>query len=144
MTTEPLPTPNSVEQGLAPELVTVLTKVGQALAANLSTSAVLSASLAAVQDVLDAEASSVFLTDPDTGDLRVYLADAEHEGAIKSIVQPRGQGLSGWVAQNGQALLVADAYEDPRFDPTADKKTGFHTRSVICVPLRVLGKDLGV
>ena len=142
--TEPLPTPDSVEQGLAPELITVLSKVGQALGANLSTSTVLSASLAAVQDVLNAEASSVFLTDPDTGELRIYLADPEHEGAIKTIVQPRGKGLSGWVAENGQALLVADAYADPRFDPTADKKTGFKTLSVMCVPLRVMGKDLGV
>ena len=43
-----------------------------------------------------------------------------------------------------EALLVADAYEDSRFDPTADKKTGFRTRSVMCVPLRAQGKDLGV
>ena len=122
----------------------MLTKVGQALAANLSTTAVLSAALEAVQEVLSAQASSIFLTDPETGDLRVYLADHEHEGALKSLVQPRGRGLSGWVAEHGQALLVPDAYEDPRFDPTADSKTGFRTRSVLCVPLRVLGQDLGL
>ena len=144
MTTEPLPTSDSVEQGLAPELITVLTKVGQALAANLSTSAVLSASLEAIQDVLSAQASSIFLTDPDTGELRVYLADPEHAGSLKSLVLPRGKGLSGWVAEHGQPLLVPDAHEDPRFDPTSDLKTGFRTRSVICVPLRVLGQDLGV
>ena len=122
----------------------VLTKVGQALAANLSTTTVLSAALQAVQEVLCAQASSIFLTDPDTGDLRVYLADSQHEGSLKSLVQPRGQGLSGWVAEHGQALLVPDAYQDPRFDPTADSRTGFRTRSVLCVPLRVLGQDLGV
>ena len=144
MTTEQLPTPDSVEQGLAPELVTVLSKVGQALAANLSTTAVLSASLGAIQDALSAQASSIFLADPDTGELRVYLADPEHEGSLKSLVLPRGKGLSGWVAEHGQPLLVADAHEDPRFDPTSDLKTGFRTRSVICVPLRVLGQDLGV
>ena len=114
MTTESLPTPAFVEQGLAPELVTVLAKVGQALAANLSTTTVLSAALGAVQEVLNAQASSIFLTDPATGDLRVYLADSQHEGSLKSLVQPRGQGLSGWVAEHGQALLVGDAYQDPR------------------------------
>lgn len=144
MTTESQPTLTSVEQGLAPELVTVLTKVGQALAANLSTAAVLSAALQAVQEVLSAQASSIFLTDQETGNLRVYLADPEHQGSLKSIIQPRGKGLSGWVAEHGQPLLVPDAYQDPRFDPTADSKTGFRTRSVICVPLRVLGQDLGV
>ena len=136
--------PDSIEQGLAPELVTVLIEVGQALVANLSTAAVLSSALKVVQRVLSAEASSIFLADPDSGDLRVYLADPEHEGALKSLVQPRGKGLSGLSLEQGKAILVADAYQDPRFDPTADKQTGFRTRSVLCVPLRVLGKDLGV
>lgn len=136
--------PDSIEQGLAPELVTVLIEVGQALVANLSTQAVLSAALDVVQRVLQAQASSIFLTDQNTGDLRVYLADPEHQGALKSLIQPKGKGLSGLAVEQGKAILVADAYKDPRFDPTADKKTGFRTRSVICVPLRVLGEDLGV
>ncbi len=144
MPQKPEQLPGSVEQGLAPELVTVLIEVGQALVANLSTDAVLAAALKVVQRVLSAEASSIFLADPDTGDLRVYLADPEHEGALKSHVQPRGKGLSGLAAEQGRAILVADAYQDPRFDPTADSRTGFHTRSVLCVPLRVLGENLGV
>ena len=137
-------TPASVEQGFAPELVTVLIEVGQALVANLSTNAVLAAALDVVQRVLSAEASSIFLSDPDTGELRVYLADPDHQGALKSLVQPKGKGLSGLAAEQGQAILVKDAYQDPRFDPTADSRTGFRTRSVICVPLRILGENLGV
>ncbi len=136
--------PESIEQGLAPELVTVLIEVGQALVANLSTEAVLSAALNVVQRVLDAEASSIFLTDQNTGDLRIYLADPEHEGALKSLIQPKGKGLSGLAVEQGKAILVPDAYKDPRFDPTADSRTGFRTRSVLCVPLRVLGENLGV
>ena len=136
--------PESIERGLAPELVTVLIEVGQALVANLSTEAVLTAALDVVQRVLAAEASSIFLADHDTGDLRIYLADPQHAGVLKSLVQPRGKGLSGLALEQGKAILVPDAYKDPRFDPSADKKTGFRTRSVICVPLRVLGEDLGV
>ncbi len=136
--------PDSIERGLAPELVTVLIEVGQALVANLSTASVLASALKVVQRVLRAEASSIFLADPHTGDLRVYLADPEHEGALKSLIQPRGKGLSGLSLEQGKAILVADAYQDPRFDPTADKQTGFRTRSVLSVPLRVLGEDLGV
>ncbi|MCK4850699.1 MAG: GAF domain-containing protein [Phycisphaerae bacterium] len=136
--------PGSIEQGLAPELVTVLIEVGQALVADLTTEAVLASALKVVQRVLSAEASSIFLADPHTGDLRVYLADPEHEGALKSLIQPKGKGLSGLAAEQGRAILVPDAYQDPRFDPTADKQTGFRTRSVLCVPLRVLGENLGV
>lgn len=144
MASESPPTPASIQQSFAPELVTVLIEVGQALVANLTVADVLASALQVVQRVLSAEASSIFLTDPQTGDLRVYLADPEHQGALKSLVQPKGKGLSGLAAAQGQAILVKDAYNDPRFDPTADKRTGFHTRSVLCVPLRVLGENLGV
>ena len=137
-------TPASIQQSFAPELVTVLIEVGQALVANLTVQEVLSSALEVVQRVLSAEASSIFLTDPATGDLRVYLADPEHQGALKSLVQPKGKGLSGLAASEGKGILVEDAYQDPRFDPTADKRTGFRTRSVLCVPLRILGENLGV
>ena len=30
--------------------------------------------------------------------------------------------------------FIRDAYKDKRFDPTTDKKTGFHTKSIICMP----------
>ena len=144
MSSKPEVASDPIEQGFAPELVTVLIEVGQALVANLSTNAVLAAALDVVQRVLSAEASSIFLVDTDSGNLRVYLADPDHQGALKSLVQPKGKGLSGIAVEQGKAILVADAYNDPRFDPTADKKTGFRTRSVLCVPLRVLGENIGV
>ena len=144
MATESSSTPASIQQSFAPELVTVLIEVGQALVANLTVHDVLSSALEVVQRVLSAEASSIFLADPATGDLRVYLADPEHRGALKSLVQPKGKGLSGLAAAEGKAILVEDAYQDPRFDATADTRTGFRTRSVLCVPLRILGENLGV
>ncbi len=41
-------------------------------------------------------------------------------------------------------LIVPDAYEDPRFDPSYDKRTGFHTKSIICLPLMAKGRQVGV
>jgi adenylate cyclase len=32
-------------------------------------------------------------------------------------------------------VRVADAYDDPRFNPDVDRRTGFRTRSVLCLPL---------
>jgi DNA-binding response OmpR family regulator/putative methionine-R-sulfoxide reductase with GAF domain len=54
-----------------------------------------------------------------------------------------GQGIVGWVVQNGQALRVNDVTEDPRFFPEIDQATGFHTRSILCVPLTVSDKVIG-
>lgn len=44
-------------------------------------------------------------------------------------------GIAGLVALTGEPLLVRDAHADPRFDPSFDKKTGYITRQILCVPL---------
>ncbi|MCB1180266.1 MAG: SpoIIE family protein phosphatase, partial [Leptospiraceae bacterium] len=46
-----------------------------------------------------------------------------------------GEGVVGWVAKEEKSVLIKNAYEDDRFDSSWDKRTGFHTKSIICVPL---------
>lgn len=38
--------------------------------------------------------------------------------------------------ETGDAVNIADAYNDPRFDKTVDQKSGFLTRSVLCMPIK--------
>ncbi len=54
------------------------------------------------------------------------------------------QGIVGWVLQQKQAALVADAQADPRFYRQIDEHTGFRTRDLAAVPLLVRGNCLGV
>jgi sigma-B regulation protein RsbU (phosphoserine phosphatase) len=49
---------------------------------------------------------------------------------------PIGKGLAGTVAATGNAVILHDAYDDPRFDRSLDQKTGYRTRSMLCVPIR--------
>jgi sigma-B regulation protein RsbU (phosphoserine phosphatase) len=49
---------------------------------------------------------------------------------------PIGKGLAGTVAATGEPVILHDAYADPRFDRSLDQKTGYHTRSMLCVPIR--------
>jgi phosphoserine phosphatase RsbU/P len=96
--------------------------------------------------VMNAEAASLFLLTPD-GNLQLAVVSVEKgESGIppQRILVPRGRGISGWVLEHGQPLLVPNAYEDPRFYREADKATGFHTRSILCVPLVRNGKEIGV
>ena len=46
-----------------------------------------------------------------------------------------GEGLAGWVAQTGKVVYLRDAYDDPRFDRTWDERSGYRTRSLLCVPI---------
>jgi phosphatidylinositol-4,5-bisphosphate 3-kinase len=56
------------------------------------------------------------------------------------------RGLAGAVLQNNIAINIADAYQDPRFDSTMDRRTGYRTRQVLGVPLRdpLTGQAMGV
>jgi signal transduction histidine kinase len=57
---------------------------------------------------------------------------------------PLGQGIAGWVVENGKSALVPNVREDTRFFSGVDEQADFHTVSLIAVPLRVRGKVIGV
>src|SRR5215217_2263604 len=96
--------------------------------------------------VMDVEASSLFLVDS-AGNLELVTSSNSngHSGPPpQKVVVPRGRGISGWVLEHSQSLLVPDAYADPRFYRETDRQTGFRTRSILCVPLNRHGKEIGV
>ena len=95
--------------------------------------------------VLGVEAASLFLVRPD-GDLELTAARGTHSSDVAptEIKVPRGRGIAGWVLEHGEPLLIADAYADPRFYREVDRQTGFHTRSILCVPMRRGDQDIGV
>lgn len=48
---------------------------------------------------------------------------------------PTTRGVIGFVARTGRPLRLRDAYNDPRFDPSTDERTGYRTKSILCVPV---------
>lgn len=83
-----------------------------------------------VTEVMDADRSTLFLVDPETNELWSRVAQGSSEIRI-----PMGAGISGFVAQTGQTLNIPDAYADSRFNPENDTRTGYRTRSILCMPL---------
>ncbi len=93
--------------------------------------------------VLSVEAASLFLVN-EAGELELVAAKGGMPQSVTRLIVPRGRGISGWVLETGQPILVADTYNDPRFFRDTDKQTGFRTRSMLCVPLTRNGKQIGV
>jgi sigma-B regulation protein RsbU (phosphoserine phosphatase) len=54
----------------------------------------------------------------------------------REIRLPLGRGIAGHVAKSGEILNIPDAYSDPRFDRDVDARTGYRTRSLLCLPIR--------
>ncbi|MBD0371573.1 MAG: SpoIIE family protein phosphatase [Pyrinomonadaceae bacterium] len=85
---------------------------------------------------LDCERATAFLRDERTGKLHARQMAGETQ---IEIVLEKGVGLAGYVAETGESLLINDVRADPRFDPSTDLRTGFVTKTMLCVPLRKLG-----
>ncbi|MDP8263728.1 MAG: sensor domain-containing diguanylate cyclase [Candidatus Ancaeobacter aquaticus] len=99
--------------------------------------------MSVAKNTLNAEASSLAITDPKTNELIFTVAKGEKGKAIKEMRLKMGQGIIGSVAQNGKSLLIQNVKKDKRFFKSADKKTGFITKSILCVPLRVKNNIIG-
>lgn len=54
------------------------------------------------------------------------------------------QGIAGMVASTGQRLNIPDAYENPHFNQAIDKKTGYRTKAILCMPIKSDDKVIGV
>ncbi len=60
------------------------------------------------------------------------------------ITIPMGTGIVGASIENNETILINNPYEDPRFNPDVDKKTGYLTKSILCMPVsNSSGKVIG-
>ena len=96
------------------------------------------------QAVMQAEAASLMLVVEGANELEFKIALGPKATGVKPFRLPIGQGISGWVAKTGEAVLISDAYSDPRFDPSFDKRSGFITKSMLVVPMIHKSKTMGV
>ena len=91
---------------------------------------------------LGAERATLFLNDPQTGELYSRFAQGTFRREIRFL---NTQGIAGHVFQTGESLLVDDPYNNPHFNRQVDQQTGFTTRNIIAVPVKtVKGEIIGV
>lgn len=110
-----------------------LQDIGQALGNTLDVEELVSLLLTRVSRIMDTERTALFVVDETNGELWTRLT---HGGQNLEIRLKPAQGLAGWSAKWGRSVNVKDAYQDVRFDAEWDKRTGFRTRSALCVPVR--------
>lgn len=83
--------------------------------------------------IVDGDRGTLYLVDDAKGMLWSKIFKGSEQIRIEL---PIGKGVAGYVAATGDTLNIPDAYLDPRFNPDFDKKTGYRTRSILCMPMR--------
>lgn len=113
-----------------------LLEMSKRISSTLKIEEVLRTGMKSAEEVLGAEASSIW--EIDTEKQEIFFRVVSSEGAsARGIRLKIGEGIAGWVVQHGQPQLVADARKDPRFSRKVDSTTHFVTKSMLCVPLLV-------
>ncbi len=82
---------------------------------------------------INADRGTLYLLDTSTNELWSQVAQGNNMVEIRL---PVGKGLAGYVAKTGETVNITDAYKDPRFNPEIDRKSGYKTNNVLCMPMR--------
>ena len=134
----------SLEEALRREQkkVALVQEVSRALSEAGDLDALLILIMKKVQELMEADRSTLYLL---TEDGRYLWSKVVQGGERVEIRLEVGDGIAGWVAQTREIVNIPDAYADQRFQPSVDLKSGYRTRSILCVPmLGALGGLVGV
>ena len=126
------------------EKLSLLLQLSRVLNSTLDHQEVRRRAMESATQLLKAEVGSLLLIDEEKHQLYFEVALGEKEETVKKVTLDMGEGVAGWVAQKGKPLLVNDPEKDFRFDGRMDLRTGFKTRNLLCVPVKVKERTIGV
>lgn len=112
--------------------ILVIMEISHLMGIEKSMDSLLQVIMSGTTKVLNAERSTLFLCDDDTKELYSRIAQ---NSEINEIRFPMNIGIAGSVATTRQTINIKEAYEDSRFNPEIDKKTGYRTKTILCMPL---------
>ncbi len=125
--------------------LSTLIEVNVLISSTLNLDQILENVMTISKQVMNADASSLMLIDEKTNELVYQVALGKVGEKLKQAFRLKmGQGIAGTVAQEGKPLLLEDVYTHPKFHRAHDDATGYRTRSMITVPLKVGERITGV
>ncbi len=119
-------------------------ELGKALTSTLNMEQILVIILKRLSELIRAKNWTLFLLDPQTQNLYFEIVVGLDKESLSDIRIRLGEGVAGTVALTGEPMIVPDVQKDPRFSNRVDDLTGFVTRSLICLPLKLRGSIIGV
>ncbi|MEK7437017.1 MAG: adenylate/guanylate cyclase domain-containing protein [Pseudomonadota bacterium] len=111
-----------------------ITDIANRVSDSLSLDVLFPRLMGVVTQTLNADRSSMFLYDPETKELYSRVMQGNVMGEVRF---PSDLGIAGSVFASGVAeIITADAYDNRRFNQEVDRRTGYRTRNILCVPIR--------
>lgn len=134
----PLQIPHLGKSSLPPDparhqkQLAAIMEIAWAVSSNLDLDSLLPRVMQKVTEIINSDRTTFFVIDRARGELWSKVIQGSERTEIRLRV---GDGIAGWVAQSGQAVNLADAYQDPRFNREWDERSGYRTQSLLCLPI---------
>ena len=119
-------------------------ELGKAVTSTLDREQILRIILNRLSQLIQALNWTLYLVDEEARELRFEVVVGLEGIDFKDIQLKIGEGLAGQVAATGEPILIRDVREDTRVDRRVDTCTGFTTRSLITLPLKLGDRVIGV
>ena len=107
-------------------------QIGQIITSEINFDRLFKLIIEQTNDIMNSANCSIFLIDETEQYLRAFISTDLKNDDIRF---SKDHGIAGWVFRNRTSVIIDDPYNDPRFYPEVDKKTGFKTECILCVPL---------
>ena len=121
--------------------LSIVNRVSEAVISTLDLTELLDLALDQCLVAVGASVGSIMLLDEEAGRLSIKAARGLSQEVIESASVAVGEGIAGWVAANGQPVLVHDAKNDSRFRMQRYRED---ITSAMSVPLKAHQHVIGV
>lgn len=99
--------------------------------------------LRSAMELIPVESGSLLLRNDD-GNLHFKVSiGKDPDNFMNKMIKP-GEGVAGWVAENGRSAMINDVSRDKRYNAGSDTASGITARSILCVPLVLSNEIIGV
>ena len=116
-----------------------LVNIGQAVAAEKDINLLIKTIAEETKTAMNADRCTVYLYDKDNNELYSKVATGLD---TKELRIPADKGIAGHVVKTGETINIKDAYKDKRFNPDVDKKTGYRTKTILCMPIKNFNQEI--
>lgn len=125
------------------ELAT-LNDIAAAITSSLDTREIYHMVVRKLNEFFRVDAGSLLMLNDETGALEFVVTLKGGQEKLTGMQVPKGQGVAGQVAITQQYEIVTDAQHHPHYYPDISEHIGYPTRSILCVPMLVKGRTIGV
>ncbi len=120
-------------------------EIGKAITSTLNMHQILKIIMKRISELIRAKNWTLYLLDPERQELYFEVVVGLDKRLLSDVRMNLGEGIAGTAALTGEPVLVpGNVQNDPRFSKRVDDITGFVTRSLICLPLKVQDRVIGV